>query len=361
MGRRVLVVNPGSRTTKVALFEDGREALSREAACDPGELAAAKTSFEQAGFRLRTVEECLAAAGVEVKSLGAVAARGGPLRPVPGGVYRVNEAMLADARSDEFTDHVSRLGCVLADRLARPAGVPAYVVDPVSVDEYDEVSRFSGLPELPRRSLTHALNMKAVARRCAAEAGRPYAELNLIVAHLGGGISIAVHAKGKMVDSVDANGEGPMSPERSGGLRVDDLVDLCFSGKFTREELKRRITREAGLFAHLGTADAVEVEKRIADGDERARAAYEALAYGVSKHVAGLSAAVEGRVDAVILTGGLARSACLVDHVTRRIKFLGKVVVYPGEGEMRALYEGAERVLAGREKARLYPSGEEEG
>ncbi len=360
MNHRVLVINPGSRTTKVALFDAGRETLSREAVCPQKELAAAGTTLEQLPFRLRTVEECLAEAGVNVKELAAIAARGGPLRPVPGGAYRVNEAMLADANSDDFTDHVSRLGCVLADRLARPAGVPALVVDPVSVDEYDEISRVSGLPELPRRSLTHALNMKAVARRCADEAGRSYAKVNFIVAHLGGGISIAVHRDGRMIDSVDANGEGPMSPERSGALRTDDLIDLCYSGKYERGELKRRLTREAGLFAHLGTADAVEIEKRIAGGDEEAHLVYEALAYQVSKHIAALAAAVEGKVDAVILTGGLARSDYLVERITRRVSFLGAVKVYPGEDEMRALYEGAERVLSGREKARVYPTGEEE-
>ncbi len=234
------------------------------------------------------------------------------------------------------------------------------MVDPVSVDEYDEISRVSGLPELPRRSLTHALNMKAVARRHADERGCSYEELNLIVAHLGGGVSIAVHSGGRMIDSVDANGEGPMSPERSGALRADDLVDLCCSGEHSRETLKRRLTREAGLLAHLGTADAVEIERRIAGGDEKARLVYEALAYGVSKHIAALSAAVAGKVDAVILTGGLARSDYLVDCVRRRVEFLGKVAVHPGEDEMRALCEGAERVLSGREKARVYPGGEEE-
>jgi len=360
MTRRVLAVNPGSRTTRVALFEAGREVLKREAPCPADELAAAKTTFDQAPFRLRTVEECLAEAGIDVRELAAIAARGGPLRPVPGGAYRVNEAMLADAESDGFTDHVSRLGCVIADRLARPGGVPAFVVDPVSVDEYDEISRVSGLPELPRRSLTHALNMKAVARRHADERGCSYEELNLIVAHLGGGVSIAVHSGGRMIDSVDANGEGPMSPERSGALRADDLVDLCCSGEHSRETLKRRLTREAGLLAHLGTADAVEIERRIAGGDEKARLVYEALAYGVSKHIAALSAAVAGKVDAVILTGGLARSDYLVDCVRRRVEFLGKVAVHPGEDEMRALCEGAERVLSGREKARVYPGGEEE-
>jgi butyrate kinase len=361
MPRRVLVINPGSTTTRVALFEDGVERLKRETVCDRGELAAAARSVDQIPFRTAEVRELLAAADVAVGGLAAVAARGGPLSPVPGGTYRVNSAMLADARSDRFVDHVSRIGCVLADELAREAGVPALVVDPVSVDEYAPVARVSGLPELPRRSLTHALNIRACARRCAGDLGRPLAELGLIVAHLGGGISVAAVGGGRMVDSVDANGEGPMSPERSGGLRVDDLVDLCYSGKYGRDELKRRLTRESGLAAHLGSPDAVEAERRAEAGDEAARSALEALSYQVAKHVAAMAAVLGGKVDAVVLTGGLARSRLVTDLVRERVAFLANVLVYPGEDEMRALCEGAERVLSGAEKARVYPSGEEEG
>jgi butyrate kinase len=360
VSRQVLVINPGSTTTRVAVFAGGREVLAREVAARPEDLAAARTTLDQLPFRLKLVEEALAAAGLGAPDLAAVVGRGAPLAPVPAGTYRVNGAMLADARSDRYVDHVSRLGCLLAEALARPHGLAAFIADPVSVDEYDEVSRVSGLPGLPRRSLTHALNIKAAARRYAEEAGRPYAELSLVVAHLGGGISVAVHRGGRMIDSVDANGEGPMSPERSGGLRADDLVDLCFSGKHDRAGLKRLLTRGAGLAGHLGTADAVEVERRIAAGDSKARLVYEAMAYMVAKHICGLAAAVSGRLDAVILTGGLARSQFLVEYLKDRVGFLGNVVVYPGENEMLALCQAAERVLSGQEQARVYPTGEEE-
>jgi len=360
VSHRVLVINPGSTTTRVAVFAGGREVLGREAAAGRGELEAARTVFDQIPFRLRAVQECLAEAGLKAEDLDAVVARGAPLAPVPGGTYRVNEAMLADARSDRFVDHVSRLGCLIAGRLAGRRSLPAFVVDPVSVDEYEPASRVSGLPQLPRKSLTHALNIKAAARRYASDTGCPCEELELIVAHLGGGISIAALQRGKIIDSADANGEGPMSPERSGGLRVDDLVDLCFSGMYGRDELKRLLTRGSGLLGHLGTADAVEVERRIGTGDERARLVYEAMGCQIGKHIAALAAVLCGRVDAVILTGGLARSEFLVERISARVGFLARVVVYPGESEMLALYEGAERVLSGKEKARVYPGGGEE-
>ncbi len=358
--RRVLVINPGSTSTRVAVFSSRGEELSREAAARPEDLAAARTTLDQLPFRLKVVEEALAAAGIAVGELAAVIGRGAPLAPVPAGTYRVNEAMLADARGGGYVDHVSRLGCLIADALAHPHGLGAFIADPVSVDEYDEISRISGVPGLPRRSLTHALNIKAAARRHAAELGRPYEELNLIVAHLGGGISVAVQRGGRMIDSVDANGEGPMSPERSGGLRADDLVDLCFSGKQDRAGLKRLLTRGSGLAGHLGTTDAIAVEKRIGAGDGKARLVYEAMAYMIAKHIAGLAAAVSGRVDAVILTGGLARSEFLTEYIRERVGFLGPVAVYPGENEMLALYQCAERVISGRERPRVYPTGEEE-
>lgn len=356
----ILVINPGSTTTKLALFEGGRERLAREVPCAREAIAAARTTLDQVPFRLKHVEEFLAAAGLRVEDLTAIAARGAPMAPVPAGTYRVNAAMLADAQSDRFIDHVSRLACLLADRLAAPRGLPAFIADPVSVDEYTELSRVSGLPSLPRRSLTHALNIRAAAHRFAREAGRPLGELNLLVAHLGGGITAAAIERGRMIDSADANGEGPFSPERSGGLRVDDLVDLCFSGQYDRQGLKKMLTRGAGLLAHLGTADAKEIERRIAAGDAKAKLAYEAMAYQVAKHIAALAAALAGKVDAVILTGGLARSDYLTKFISARVAFLGRVLVYPGEDEMRALCEAVERVLSGADKPRVYPTGEEE-
>jgi butyrate kinase len=360
MPRRILAINPGSTTTRVAVFEDGHERLNRELPCPREAVAAAGRAVDQAPFRLSQVGQCLADAGLGAGDLAAIAARGAPLAPVPAGAYRINAAMLADARSDRFVDHVSRLGCIIADELARPAALPAFIVDPVSVDEYEPLARVSGLPGLPRRSLLHALNLRAAAHRCARESGRDLAGLRLVAAHLGGGISIAAFRGGRMIDSVDANGEGPMSPERSGGLRADDLLDLCFSGKHDRAGLRKLLTRGAGLLAHLGTADAVEVERRIAAGDAEARLIYEAMAYQTAKHIGALSVAAGGKLDAVVITGGLARSDMLVRLISGRVAFLGPVRVYPGEDEMRALGEGVERVLDGRERPRVYPTGEEE-
>ncbi len=362
---KVLVVNPGSTTTKLAVFVDGREVFSADVEVPEEQRASSASAVDQFSARTLTIRKCLESAPPEAREFGAIAARGGPLAAIPGGTYRINAAMLEDARSTRFVDHASRLGCMLADELARAgdgdANIPAFVVDPVSTDEYGPLARISGLPEVPRRSLTHALSIRASAHRYAEELGCPISELGLLVAHLGGGISIAALDGGRMVDSVDANGEGPMSPQRSGGLRVDDLVDMCFSGNWKCDELKRKLTRRGGLVAHLGTSDAVEVERLAASGDAGARLIYEALAYQVSKHIAALAAVLRGRVDAVVLTGGLARSEMLVEFVRARVSFLGKLKVYPGENEMRALYEGVRRVLSGEEPARTYPSGEKEG
>ncbi len=358
---RVLVINPGSTTTRIAVVADGNEVFGAEIPVECDEIAGLADSVGQVPLRMETIRDSLKTAGEAAGDLSAVAARGGPLAPVPGGTYRVNAAMLADARSDRFVDHASRIGCILADELAREAGVPAFVVDPVSTDEYAPLARVSGLPELPRKSLTHALNIRACAHRLAAERARVLDELRLIVAHLGGGISIAVVDSGRMTDSVDANGEGPMSPERSGGLRVDDLVDLCFSGQYSRDDLKRKLTRAGGLAAHMSTSDALQIEQLAEAGDAKARQVCEALAYQVSKHIAAMAAVLCGEVDAVVLTGGLARSEMIVGIIRQRVGFLADVVVYPGEDEMLALYEGASRVLCGQEKARVYPSGEEEG
>ena len=318
-----------------------------------------KNILDEAPARLVHVRAVLAEATAGGRPLSAIAARGAPLAPVPSGTYRVNRAMLDDCHSERFVMHVSRLGAILAGELAREHNVPAFIVDPVSVDEFEPVARVSGLAECPRVSLLHALNIKRAARRFARERGQPYESLKLIVAHLGGGCSIAVHKDGRMIDAVDANGEGPFAPERSGGLRADALVRLCFSGRFnSAADALRHLTREGGLMSHLGTTDAKEVEARIAGGDEKAALVYEAFAYQVAKHIAALAAAVNGRVDGVVLTGGLARSEYLARRIGERVAFLGRVAVYPGEEEMAALYEGVVRVLEGRERARVYPTGD---
>ncbi|MCX7804048.1 MAG: butyrate kinase [Planctomycetota bacterium] len=361
---RVLVINPGSTSTKIALYEDGKPvksaAVSAGAEARPGDRAHRSCSvIEELPGRTGHVAAFLEEAGIRPEKLSAIAARGAPLAPVPAGTYRVNAAMLEDCRSDRYVMHVSRLAALIADGIGRHHGVPAFVVDPVSVDEFEPVARVSGLAECPRVSLLHALNIRRVAMKYAAEIGRPYRELNLIVAHMGGGCSIAAHSGGRMIDAVDANGEGPFSAERSGGLRTDSLVRLCFSGRFRdAADAIGYLTRSAGVAGHLGTSDLREAGRRAAAGDDKAALVLDAMACQTAKHIAAMAAVLKGRVDAVLLTGGAAASGRITDAIISRVSFLGPVRVYPGEDEMAALYEGVERVLTGREKARIYPTGE---
>ncbi len=354
----ILVINPGSLSTRTALFEGTTTLADDHLECPKNELAACGNVLDQVPMRTTHVRDFLARLGRSAEECHAVAARGGPLRPVPGGVYRVNEALLADARDDSFTEHVSKIACIIADDLAREGGVPAFVVDPVSTDEYDPISRVSGVKALPRRSLVHALNLKAVARAYASEEGQRYEDLRLITAHLGGGCSIAVPLGGRMVDSVDANGEGPFSPERSGGLRVDDFARFVLESGKSFGELRQLLTRQSGLADHLGTTDAREAIARADAGDEQASTVLEAMAYGVAKHICGLAAAASGRIDAILLTGGLANAETFVRLITERVSFLGPVRCYPGEREMPALRDGVARVLTGEERPRVYPTGE---
>ena len=356
----ILAINPGSTSTRTALFEGDRLLAEEELACSPKELARCAKISDQVGFRTEQVQSFLREIGKPVSVCDAVAARGGPLRPIPGGVYRVNDAMLADAWSEDFVEHASKLACVIADRITKGAGVPSFIVDPVSTDEMAEISRISGLKELPRQALTHALNMKRTARLFAKKVGRPYESLNLITVHLGGGASIAVHHRGRMIDSVDANGEGPFSPERSGGLRVDSLARMAVESGKDFPAIRSMLPRKGGLVSHLGTTDSPEIERRILKGDKHAELVYSAMAYSIAKHVCALSAAVSGKVDGVLLTGGLARSEMITGWVRERVSFLGPVEIYPGEDEMAALREGVARALAGEEVVKVYPTGEPE-
>lgn len=351
---RILVINPGSTSTKTAIFENGTLVAEEKLDCPAEELDKLKKVIDQVPMRTKHVEDFLKRLGINISTLDAIAARGGPLRPVAGGVYNVNEKMLADASSEEFIEHVSKIACVIAVKIGKSAGIPSFIVDPVSTDEYLPISRISGLREVPRKSMTHALNMKAVSRYYAHTIGKPYEELNLITVQLGGGCSVAIHDHGRMIDSLDANGEGPFSPERSGGLRVDDLARFVLDGKKDFREIRKKLAGGGGLMSLLGTADAREVEKRIANGDQEATLCYEAMAYSTAKSICALAASVNGKLDAVILTGGLAMSKVFTGWIVERVKFLCEVRIIPGEHEMRALAEGALRVLSGEEKAKTY-------
>lgn len=354
----ILVINPGSTSTRISLYE-GKDLVAEEhLLCDPAQLSACERIADQADFRTESIEKFLESQGKSINDCDAIAARGGPLRPIPGGVYRVNDALIEDASSEYFVEHVSKLACIIADRLAKHADIPAFIADAVSTDEYDELSRVSGLKELPRKSLTHALNMKHVAREYSAKVGRRYEDLNLITAHLGGGISVAVHSEGRMIDSADANGDGPFSPERAGMLRSSDLAKFVASKGLTAGETRKMLTREGGVFSHTGSTDVRELIEKAQAGDKHCDLIARALAYSISKTIASLAVAVNGKVDGIILTGGIANSQVLTSWVAERVEFIAPVEVIAGQMEMEALRDGALRVLAGDEQARIYPTGE---
>ncbi|MCL5039077.1 MAG: butyrate kinase [Firmicutes bacterium] len=354
MAELILAINPGSTSTKVALF-DGEEALWEERITHrTEEILAFARVVEQLPYRRRHVEGFLEARGVQRRGLKAVVGRGGLVHPVAGGTYLVNDRLVEDLRTGRQGEHASNLGGLLAREIADPLGVPAFIVDPVAVDEFDELARVSGLPEIRRRSLFHALNQKAVARRAARDLGYSYTAVNFIVAHLGGGITVGAHRQGRVIDVNHGIAEGPFSPERAGGLPTDDLVRLALSGQYDEKSLIRRLTSEAGLFAHLGTKDAREIEGRVAGGDRQARLIFEAMAYGVAKEIGAMATALFGQVQAILLTGGLAWSELLTGWISERVQFIAPVLLYPGEEEMRALVEGALRVLRGEEQVGEY-------
>lgn len=355
----ILVINPGSTSTKVALFHNAAPVLQETLRYDAAELAPFPHIADQYAFRRDSVLQWLETNGIAVKSLSAVVGRGGLFRPLESGTYRVNRAMLEDMRDPGPREHASNLGVLIAQEIADRAGAAAFTVDPVSVDEFDDVARISGLAEIERQSLSHALNIKAVARRAAADQGRQYADMNLVVAHLGGGISITAHRRGRMVDVNNALDAGPFAPERSGTLPLTDLVEMCYSGRFTKKELKKRLVGGGGLVSHLGTNSTIEVEKRIAAGDARARLVSQAMAYQIAKEIGAMATVLQGQVDAIVITGGVARWQELVTWIRERVAFLAPVLVYPGEDEMLALAEGALRVLRGEEQARSYMPGED--
>jgi len=350
----ILAVNPGAGSTKVALYLGA--AQEREARLEHPELLTrpAARCWDELPARLAAVRRFLDEAGVTPGLLFAVVARGGLLPPVPAGTFEVDTAMLADLERAERGDHASNLGAPLARALAGPHCCPALVVDPVAVDELDAAARITGLHGVERRSFAHALNIRAVARRHAASLGRPLAALRLVVAHLGTGISLAAVRDGRMVDVINPQDEGPMSGDRAGAVPATALLDLCFAPGATRAALGRRLFGDGGLYAHLGTRDVREALRLAESGDARAALLLDAMTLQVAKGIGALAAALEGRVDAVLLTGGLAHLPGVVEPIRRRVAFVGPVVVIPGEDELLALAEGALRVVRGEEPALRY-------
>lgn len=355
MSYKILAINPGSTSTKLGVYEDDRELWVANLTHSTAELAQFASVNDQFTYRFNTIKKLLQEKQSDIHRLQAVVARGGMLKPVIGGTYRVNKAMLADLRSGQYGVHASSLGAMLADKLADEAGIAAFIVDPVVVDELAPVACLTGWPEIKKRSVFHALNQKATAKRFAKSIQRKYDELNLLVAHMGGGISVGCHKQGKVVEVTNAlDGEGPFSPERTGGLPAWQFAKMILAEGLNEEEICQRIAGKGGVVAHLGTNDIREVEKRISLGDEKAQAVYEAMIYQVARSIASVAVPVCGKVDYILLTGGIAYSKQLTAKITEYVKFIAPVVVLPGENELQALAEGALRVLIGEETTREY-------
>jgi butyrate kinase len=351
----VLVINPGGGSTKIALFK-GEECIVKRSIPHGKTVLDFDGMVAQRGDLEREITEVLAREGVDLASLDAVVGRGGALRPLESGTYLVNRLLATDIITGNVqAKHASNLGALLAYDVAERLGKPAFMVDPVSVDEFIPVARLSGLPELERKSLDHPLNSKMVARKAAREMGKVYKDINLIVAHLGTGISVSAHQRGRMIDVNNAHDGGPFSTQRTGSLPVTQLVDLCYSGKYTRDEMYVKITRNGGLKAHLGTDDVAEAVRRAEGGDELAALVLKALAYQVAKEIGAAATVLKGSVDAIVFTGGIAHSDYIVDLVRAGVAFLTpNVFVYPGEHEMESLALGALRVLSGEEEPKEY-------
>ena len=352
---RLLVINPGSTSTKIGIFENEamrHEEIARHA---KGELEKFPSIVDQKNMRLAFIERTLQEMGYGLSMFDAIVGRGGLVEPIDSGVYLVNKRMLDDLIRSSAATHASSLGGIMAAELAAKVGKSAYVVDPVVVDEMDPYAKLTGMPGIERRSVFHALNQKAVARRCAKEMGRQYEDCRLIVAHMGGGITVGAHRYGRVVDVNDGlAGEGPYSPERTGGIPAEPLIRMCFSGAYTEKELIDRVTRGGGMGAYLGTNDLRACERLIKEGDDYAALVLESMAYQVSKEIGAMVAVLEGRVDAIVLTGGLAYSNRFTGAIKNRVSLIAPVRVYPGEDELRALAEGVLRVLRKEERAKEY-------
>jgi butyrate kinase len=354
MAFQVLVINPGSTSTKIAWFVDDEKSWQETVFHDPEEIGAFPTVVAQFEYRLRTIERTVAEKGSDLDTLSAVAGRGGIIDPIPGGTYTVDDLMIEHLKRGKPWEHASNLGGIIARAIAEPRGLPAFIADPVSVDEMDDISRITGLPELPKHSLAHTLNVKATVRFAAKDLGKAWDELDVVVAHLGGGITICAHSKGRMIDVNNANEFGPFSPERAGGVPAGDLVRFCFSGEHTLQDVRRRLVGKGGVLGYLGTSDMREVKKRIEAQDEFAGVVYRAMALQIAKDIASYAVTMNGKLDAILITGGVAHDSDFVRMIQERVQWIAPVLIYPGEDEMSALNQGALRVLRGEEKPRIY-------
>lgn len=350
---KVLVINPGATSTKVAVFEEEQELLKKSIVHTAQELEGFDRVIDQADFRQRAVLEAVAEGGFRPEDFDAVCGRGGLYRPIPSGTYAVSDRVMQDVEQAPYGEHPSNLGAYLARRIGDLVGIPAFFVDPVCVDEMTEVAHVSGFAEFRRLSQFHALNQKSVGRKAARQLGKSYEEARLIVCHLGGGVSVAAHDHGRVVDVFNVKDEGAMSMDRGGGLPVNQLIDYCYAGR-SREEVKRTLGRRSGMLSYVGTTDFREICARVVSGDERFMAAYRALVYQLAKDIGAMAAVLHFEVDAIVYTGGMAYEQFFCDDITAYVGRLAPVLRFPGEEEMRALAEGALRVLHGEAQAERY-------
>lgn len=351
---KILVINPGSTSTKIAIFNDTEILLAETLKHAAEEIKAHPKIWDQFDFRFGAIDKWTHQNDINLKELSTVVTLGGLFRSLEGGVYEVNDKMLADARANLQGEHASNLGCALAYSIAVEAHCKAYVVDPVSVDEFETLARYSGHPAIERRSLSHALSLHEAARNAAEKLNIEYDKSSFVIAHTGGGISVAPISNGKIIDVNDASSDGPFSPERTGGLPLQPFITLAYSGKYSEAELRKFVMGNGGLVAYLGTNNAEEVEKRIADGDAKAKEVFEAMAYQIAKEIGAMATVLKGKVDAIVLTGGLAKSKMLTDWIAERVKFIANVLIFPGDDEMKALAKSALRILSGNEKTKQY-------
>jgi len=351
---RILVINPGATSTKIAVYEEEMLLFKRTVEHTVQDLEKFAKVFDQYQYRLDLVLKALKDENIQLETLVAVVGRGGLLKPIAGGTYKVNEKMVKDLKKAEQGEHASNLGAVMAFNLSSQLNIPSFIVDPVSTDEMEPIARISGLSDLKRISLSHALNMKAVARKTAKAMGKKYEEVNFVVVHLGTGVSVTPHRKGKMIDVNNAKAEGPFSPDRCGGLPADQLLKLCFSGKYTYDELKEKLSSKGGFYSYFGTTDAREIEAMAMNGNEEAKIVLDALAYQVAKEIGAMATVLMGDVDRIILTGGIAHSKRIVEDIIKRVEFIAPVEVFPGEEELESLAFGALRVMKGEEEAALF-------
>ena len=355
MAKTILIINPGSTSTKIGVYEDENQVFEETLRHPTEEIAKYASIIDQKDFRKEVILNVLKEKNFDINTLDVVVGRGGLLKPIPGGTYAVTDALLEDLKIGKQGQHASNLGGILAKEIGDAVNVPSYIVDPVVVDELEPVARYSGMPELPRRSIFHALNQKAVAKRYAKEIGKSYNELSLIVIHMGGGVSVGAHKNGKVIDVNNIlDGEGAFSPERAGTVPVGDLIKLCYSGKYTEKEIYKKICGNGGFNGYIGTNDMRDLIKMKSEGNQEAANLIDAFHYQIAKDAGAMAAVLNGKVDQIICTGGIAYNDFTISELKKKLGFIADFTVYPGEDELLALAQGALRVMNGEEEAMNY-------